>query len=235
MKKKLVILTGAGISAESGISTFRDSNGLWENHKVEDVASPDGWKANPELVIEFYNQRRRQLATVEPNDGHKLLVKLEGKYDVYVITQNVDDLHERAGSSKILHLHGMLTSSKSSGNDKTVKDIGYDDIKIGDLCEEGFQMRPNIVWFGETVPYINTAEGLAYDADIFVIIGTSLVVYPAAGLIRHVHAPAPVYIIDPNDVPTKGIGWMRRKDCTTFIKKSATEGVAELVEILLKD
>jgi len=235
MKKKLVILTGAGISAESGISTFRDSNGLWENHKVEDVASPDGWKANPELVIEFYNQRRRQLATVEPNDGHKLLVKLEEKYDVYVITQNVDDLHERAGSSKILHLHGMLTSSKSSGNDKTVKDIGYDDIKIGDLCEEGFQMRPNIVWFGETVPYINTAEGLAYDADIFVIIGTSLVVYPAAGLIRHVHAPAPVYIIDPNDVPTKGIGWMRRKDCTTFIKKSATEGVAELVEILLKD
>ena len=230
MKKKLVILTGAGISAESGVKTFRDSGGLWENHKVEDVASPLGWITNPELVLDFYNQRRRQLATVEPNEGHKLLVKLEEKYDVYVITQNVDDLHERAGSSKILHLHGMLTSSKSSGNDKTVKDIGYDDIKIGDLCEEGFQMRPNIVWFGETVPYINTAEGLAYDADIFVIIGTSLVVYPAAVLVKWTHVKTPIYVIDPNAVPLIG-----RPETTTFIKKPATEGVAELVEILLKD
>lgn len=233
MKKKLVILTGAGISAESGISTFRDSNGLWENHKVEDVASPKGWVANPELVLEFYNQRRRQLATVEPNEAHKQLVKLEDKYDVYIITQNVDDLHERAGSSKILHLHGMLTSAKSSGNEKTIKDIGYSDIKIGDLCEEGFQMRPNIVWFGEGVPNINTAEGLAYDADIFVIIGTSLVVYPAAGLIRHVHPEYPVYIVDPNDVPMQGYGWIRRKEHTRLIKKAATEGVAELVNELL--
>lgn len=235
MKKKLVILTGAGISAESGISTFRDSNGLWENHKVEDVASPKGWVANPELVLEFYNQRRRQLATVEPNEAHKQLVKLEEKYDVYIVTQNVDDLHERAGSSKILHLHGMLTSAKSSGNPNTVKDIGYEDIKIGDLCEEGFQMRPNIVWFGEGVPNIPTAEGFAYDADIFVIIGTSLVVYPAAGLISHVEPDRPVYVIDPNDVPMKGFGWIRRENNTTIIKKSATEGVAELVQILMKE
>lgn len=235
MKKKVVILTGAGISQESGIKTFRDSGGLWETHKVQDVASPQGWTANPELVLQFYNERRRQLETVEPNEGHKQLVKLEEKYDVYIITQNIDNLHERAGSSQIVHLHGELTQAKSSGKGTVVKDIGYEDIKIGDLCEEGFQMRPNIVWFGEMVPMIHTAEGLAFDADIFVIIGTSLEVYPAAGLIRHVKSEVPVYVIDPNVVSLKGIGWRLRQDHTTIIKKGASEGITEMVEKLLKE
>lgn len=228
-KKTITILTGAGISQESGIKTFRDSNGLWENHKVEDVASPKGWLQNPELVLKFYNERRRQLAEVEPNEAHKQLVRLEEKYIVNIVTQNVDDLHERAGSSRILHLHGQLTQAKSSGNEKTVKDIGYNDINLGDLCEEGFQMRPNIVWFGESVPMISTAEGLAYDADIFIIIGTSMVVYPAVGLVGWTKPETPIYIIDPNDTPLVG-----RKGYVTHIKKSATEGVTELVEKLLK-
>lgn len=227
MKKKITILTGAGISTESGVKTFRDSGGLWETHKVEDVASPEGWAANPELVLEFYNQRRRQLAEVEPNEAHKLLVKLEEKYDVSIVTQNVDDLHERAGSSQVLHLHGELTKARSSG-EGDVKHIGYSDINIGDKCEKGHQMRPHIVWFGESVPMMPTADGLAYDADIFVIIGTSLVVYPAAGLIKWTHLKTPIYVVDPNDVPLIG-----RKETTTFIKKPATEGVKELIEKLL--
>lgn len=227
--KKLVILTGAGISQESGIKTFRDSNGLWENHKVEDVASPEGWRKNPELVLEFYNQRRRQLAEVEPNEAHKLLVKLEEKYDVYIITQNVDDLHERAGSKKVLHLHGQLNLARSTGNSKLIKDIGYNDIKLGDKCEEGHQLRPHIVWFGEAVPNMFTAEDLACNADIFVIIGTSMVVYPAAGLVMWTGQDTPIYVIDPNEVSLRG-----RKDTTTFIKKKATEGVKELYDILMK-
>lgn len=229
-KKRIVILTGAGISQESGIKTFRDSNGLWENHKVEDVASPKGFIENPELVLEFYNQRRRQLNEVEPNEGHKQLLRLEEKYDVSIVTQNVDDLHERAGSKKILHLHGQLTQARSSGNYKTIKDIGYEDIKIGDLCEEGFQMRPHIVWFGESVPMIMTAEGLAYDADIFIIIGTSMVVYPAAGLVGLTGKETPIYIVDPNDTPIIG-----RQGFVTHIKKNATQGVKELVNKLLND
>ena len=204
-KKTITILTGAGISQESGIKTFRDSNGLWEEHKVEDVASPKGWLSDPSLVLEFYNQRRRQIKECEPNEAHKQLVRLEEKYIVNLITQNVDDLHERAGSKRILHLHGQLTQAKSSGNESNVKDIGYEDIKLGDLCEEGFQMRPNIVWFGESVPMILTAEGLAYDSDIFIV-------------------------IDPNDTPLFG-----RKGFVTFIKKSATEGVKELVDQLMAD
>jgi len=235
MKKKVVILTGAGISQESGIKTFRDSGGLWETYKVQDVASPKAWIENPELVLQFYNERRRQLATVEPNEGHKQLVKLEEKYDVYIITQNIDNLHERAGSSQVVHLHGKLTQAKSSGDESDVKDIGYEDIKIGELCEKGFQMRPNIVWFGESVPMILTAEGLAFDADIFVIIGTSLEVYPAAGLIRHVKPHVPVYVIDPNVVPLKGIGWRLREDHTTIIQKPATEGVTDMVNKLLEE
>ena len=227
--KKLAILTGAGISQESGIKTFRDSNGLWENHKVEDVASPEGWRKNPELVLEFYNQRRRQLAEVEPNEAHKLLVKLEEKYDVYIITQNVDDLHERAGSKKVLHLHGQLNLARSTGNSKLIKDIGYNDIKLGDKCEEGHQLRPHIVWFGEGVPNMFTAEDLAYNADIFVIIGTSMVVYPAAGLIMFTDKDTPLYVIDPNEISLKG-----RDDKATFIKKKATEGVKELYDILMK-
>ena len=228
--KKLVILTGAGISAESGIKTFRDSNGLWENHKVEDVASPEGWKKNPELVLEFYNQRRRQLAEVEPNEAHKLLVKLEEKYDVRIVTQNVDDLHERAGSKNVLHLHGQLNLARSSGNPKLIKDIGYNDIKLGDMCEEGHQLRPHIVWFGESVPNMTAADELAYDADIFVVIGTSLVVYPAALLVSWTQWKTPIYVIDPGDISLAA-----RKDTTTYIKKKATEGVKDLYDILMKE
>ena len=226
--KTITILTGAGISQESGIKTFRDSNGLWENHNVEDVASPKGWLMDQELVLKFYNERRRQLAEVEPNEAHKQLVRLEEKYIVNIITQNVDDLHERAGSKRILHLHGQLTQAKSSGNDQSVKDIGYEDIKLGDLCEEGFQIRPNIVWFGESVPMIMTAEGLSYDSDIFIIIGTSLVVYPAAGLVGKTKPETTIYVVDPNETPIVG-----RKEFVTFIKKGAVEGVTELVNKLL--
>lgn len=228
--KKIVILTGAGISQESGIKTFRDSDGLWENYKIEDVASPKGWLINQELVLSFYNERRRQLKEVEPNEAHKQLVRLEEKYDVSIITQNVDNLHERAGSKKILHLHGQLTQAKSSGNDSYVKDIGYDDIKIGDLCPDGFQIRPNIVWFGESVPYIMTAEGLAYDADIFIVIGTSLNVYPAAGLMRFCNKEVPIYVVDPNDVSLMG----RPNQKIKYIKKNATEGVTELAQELMQ-
>jgi len=227
--KTITILTGAGISQESGIKTFRDSNGLWENHKVEDVASPKGWLMDPALVLKFYNDRRRQLAEVEPNEAHKQLVRLEEKYIVNIVTQNVDDLHERAGSKRILHLHGQLTQAKSSGNDQTVKNIGYEDINIGDLCEEGFQMRPNIVWFGESVPMIMTAEGLAYDADIFIIIGTSMAVYPAAGLVGWTKPDTQIYVVDPNSTPL-----IARKGYVQHIKKTATEGVTELVNELMK-
>ena len=230
-KKKLVILSGAGLDAESGIATFRDSNGLWENHKVEDVASPKGWLANPELVLSFYNQRRRQLKEVEPNEAHKQLMRLEEKYEVSHITQNVSDLLERAGSKRVLHLHGSLTESKSSGNESNIKNIGYNDINIGDLCEEGFQMRPNIVWFGEMIPTLPTAEGLVFDADIFIIIGTSMLVLPAAALMNLTHTHVPIYVIDPNDITILGRG----KERTTFIKKKATEGVKELVDKLMKD
>lgn len=229
-KKTITILTGAGISQESGISTFRDSNGLWENHKVEDVASPKGWLENPQLVLDFYNQRRRQLMEVEPNEGHKQLVRLEEKYIVNIVTQNVDNLHERAGSKRILHLHGQLTQAKSSGNDVAI-DIGYEDIKLGDLCIEGFQMRPNIVWFGESVPMISTAEGLSYDADIFIIIGTSLAVYPAANLVNFTGTKTQIYIIDPNDTPDIPF----KKGFVTKIKKNATEGVKEIVDKLMAD
>lgn len=226
--KTITILTGAGISAESGIKTFRDSNGLWENHSVEDVASPKGFLLNPGLVLEFYNQRRAQLKEVEPNEGHKQLVRLEEKYKVNLVTQNVDDLHERAGSTNILHLHGKLTEVKSSGNDKTIKDIGYNDIKLGDLCEEGFQMRPNIVWFGETVPLFFEAEGLTWDCDIFIVVGTSLNVYPAASLFKRVRPGAKIYYIDPNPAIVQGVK-------LEIIQKPATEGVKELVDKLLSE
>jgi NAD-dependent deacetylase len=233
MKKKIVILTGAGISAESGIKTFRDSQGLWEEHKVEDVASPRGWLMNPELVLEFYNQRRRQVATVEPNDGHRELLRLNEKYDVSIVTQNIDDLHERAGSNHVLHLHGKITEAKSSGNEDIVKEIGYEDIKIGELCEEGYQMRPNIVWFGESVPKIPDAESISMKADIFVIIGTSLNVYPAAGLMRMTKTATPIYVVDPGDIILDNL--LARKDYVQYIKKPATTGVKELVDKLMAE
>ena len=183
--KKVVVLTGAGISAESGIRTFRDSGGLWEEHRIEDVATPEAWQRNQELVLEFYNQRRKQLYDCNPNAGHYALVKLEEKYDVQIITQNVDDLHERAGSTKVLHLHGELKKARSTTNPELIYDIKGWELKKGDKCERGSQLRPHIVWFGEEVPNIVTAAQISSKADIYIVIGTSLNVYPAAGLMSY--------------------------------------------------
>ena len=199
--KNLVVLTGAGMSAESGISTFRDSGGLWENYDVMKVASIEGWYENPDLMLQFYNDRRRQLKDVEPNEGHKIIAGLEQYFQVTVITQNVDNLHERAGSSSIIHLHGELT--KVCNESKTiVSDIGYEDIHPGDKASDGTRLRPFIVWFGEAVPLIEKAARAVSSADILVIVGTSLQVYPAAGLLHYAPGNIPVYLIDPNDVGT---------------------------------
>jgi NAD-dependent deacetylase len=196
--KKLVALTGAGISAESGIATFRDSGGLWEGHKVEDVATPEGWRRNPALVLQFYNERRKQALNAKPNQGHKILAELECDFDVTVITQNVDDLHERAGSSNVIHLHGKLFESRSSSDPSLIYPVKGWELKLGDKCERGSQLRPNIVWFGEAVPMIEVASVIASTADIFLVIGTSMVVYPAAGLIDYVPDRVMKYVIDPH-------------------------------------
>jgi NAD-dependent deacetylase len=196
MKIKLVVLSGAGISAESGLKTFRDSDGLWENHRVQDVATPEAFIANPALVLEFYNQRRKAAATAKLNNAHLILSDLENYFDVNIITQNVDNLHERAGSTKVLHLHGQLNQARSIKNDQTIFEIGTDNIKLGDLAKDGGQMRPHIVWFGEAVPMIEPAIELCEKADIFIVIGTSLQVYPAAGLVQYVPIEANKYIID---------------------------------------
>ena len=222
-KKKIVILTGAGISAESGLATFRSDNGLWANHKVEDVATIEGWHKNQKLVLDFYNQRRRELKTTYPNDAHKLLVDLEKKYDVTVITQNVDDLHERAGSTKIIHLHGELTKASDEYKHQ-VNDIGYEDINIGDKINDT-QSRPWIVWFGEAVPEMESAITDVEKADIFIVIGTSLNVYPAASLLHYVKNEAEVILIDINQV--------RVNRPYKFINKKASEGVKELVDELM--
>jgi len=198
--KKLVVLTGSGISSESGLKTFRDSGGLWENYDVMEVASISGWEKNREIVLQFYNERRAQLKEARPNEGHLGLVQLEKYFDVHIITQNVDNLHERAGSSRVLHLHGILTRAKSTGDPSLTYDIGYKPINFGDTCEKGFQLRPDIVWFGEAVPAIEEAATLVSAADLFVVIGTSMVVYPAAGLIDYVSRNTPVFLIDPGDV-----------------------------------
>jgi len=227
-KKKIVILTGAGISAESGIATFRDSNGLWEQHKIEDVATPDGWRRNPQLVLDFYNQRRKQAATVAPNAGHLGLVELEKQFDVHIITQNVDDLHERAGSTKVLHLHGKLREARSSVNPQLIYDIGDKEICLGDKCERGSQLRPNIVWFGEAVPAIEEAIAITEKADVFIVIGTSLQVYPAAGLLNFAGEDIPKYLIDPNAEAVGGILNL------TVIKEKAGIGVPMLVKELLR-
>lgn len=224
--KKIVVLSGAGISAESGISTFRDSNGLWENQRIEDVATPDGWNANPKLVLEFYNQRRKQLFEVEPNEGHKSLVKLEDFYDVQIVTQNVDDLHERAGSSNVLHLHGELKKVRSTIDHNLVYDLDHWELKSGDKCENGSQLRPHIVWFGEAVPNIMLAEENIRKADVLIIVGTSLNVYPAAGLVDLIKEGTKVYIVDPADVTVNGV------ENITVIKAGAVEGLAELVNEL---
>ena len=231
MKKKLVILTGAGMSAESGISTFRDSGGLWEQYSVEDVASIEGYERNPKLVQDFYNQRRHELQDVVPCRGHELLAGLERDYDVYIVTQHVDNLHERAGSTKVVHLHGelMKATSTRSPNDPSqivAMDAHHLDIHMGDKAPDGSQLRPFIVWFGEAVPEIERAAELVAEADIFVVIGTSLNVYPAAGLISYVQHHAPVYLIDP-----KPVRWQTSHP-HTVIQKGASEGVAELITLL---
>lgn len=199
-KKKFVILTGAGISAESGIATFRDAGGLWEGHDVMEVASPQGWKKNPNLVLEFYNARRRQLHEVQPNAAHFALAELQKYFDVQIITQNVDDLHERAGSKNVLHLHGELFKVRSCLNPKDVK-YWTTDLNVGDKCTKGAQLRPHIVWFGEDVPLISDAINICQDADVFAIIGTSMQVYPAAGLVDYVRDDVQKYYIDPNPHP----------------------------------
>ena len=214
-KKKVVVLTGAGISAESGISTFRDSDGLWEQYRVEDVATYDAYLRNPELVLNFYNERRRQLFAVKPNDGHRQLVRLEEKYDVHIITQNIDNLHEQAGSTNVLHLHGLLTQARSDRNDNLIIDIGDRDIHLGDKAPDGAQLRPHIVWFGEAVPNIEPAAELCEKADYFVVVGTSMNVYPAAGLIHYVPRTSPCYLVDPKAVPIS-------RPITIFQEKAGT-------------
>lgn len=225
--KKLVILTGAGMSSESGIKTFRDSGGLWEEYEVTEVATPEAWKRNQELVLRFYNERRRQLAESKPNEGHLRLAALEKYFDVHIITQNIDDLHERAGSTSILHLHGELTKARSSRDPHLIYDIGYKDIKAGDLCEKGSQLRPHIVWFGEEVPMMDEAVNLTAEADIFVVVGSSLNVYPAAGLINYAPAKASLWLIDPKEVNIP----VNRK--VEVIKENASKGVGILSERLL--
>lgn len=225
MKKKVIVLTGAGISAESGISTFRDSDGLWEQYRVEDVATPEGYEKDRALVLDFYNQRRRQLKVVEPNEGHRQLVRLEKDFDVHIITQNVDNLHERAGSTQVLHLHGELTKARSERNPNLITDIGYEDIHLGDKAEDGAQLRPHIVWFGEAVPNIEPAAELCGQADFFVVVGTSMNVYPAAGLIHYVPRGVPCYLVDPKAVPVS-------RPVTIFQEKAGT-GVKKVVDEIM--
>ncbi len=224
--KKLVILTGAGMSAESGIKTFRDSGGLWEQYRVEDVASIDAWHRNPDLVQKFYNERRRQLERAVPNLGHTGLVALEEIFDVHIITQNVDDLHEKAGSRNVLHLHGLLTQARSSKNPDEIIEIGCRDILPGEKSSDGSPLRPNIVWFGEAVPAMERAADIASRADLFAVIGTSLNVYPAAGLIHYVLAKTPVFLIDPKPVTV----YTNHK--VDYIAEGAGKGVAILSEKL---
>lgn len=224
--KNLVVLTGAGISAESGIKTFRDANGLWEGHDIMEVASPQGFKNNPKLVLKFYNQRRRQLLTVNPNRAHFNLTKLEKKFNVQIITQNVDDLHERAGSKNILHLHGELLKVRSIANEKQILDWKKD-LVLGDLCPENKQLRPHIVWFGESVPMLDKALEIVAKANTLVIIGTSLQVYPAANLINYTPEKTPIYFIDPKPNVNKN-----QFDNLTIIDKIASQGTDELVKLL---
>lgn len=226
--KKLVVLTGAGISAESGIPTFRDAGGLWEGYRVEDVASPEGWKRNPEVVLEFYNQRRKRALEVVPNDGHKIVAELEGHFDVTVVTQNVDNLHERAGSTQVLHLHGSLFESRSTVDENLIYPISGWQLNLGDTCEKGSQLRPNIVWFGELVPMMEKAVMHASQADIFLVVGTSLVVYPAAGLIHYVPYDIPKFVVDPNLPDVQGISNL------TMVGEKASTGMIQLKNRLLE-
>lgn len=227
--KKIVVLTGAGISAESGISTFRDAGGLWEGHDVMSVASPQGWEANPELVLDFYNQRRRQLREVSPNAAHHALVRLEEKFSVTVITQNVDNLHERAGSSSIIHLHGELNKVRSEGVPSIIMEW-EDDLHLGDLCSEGYQLRPHIVWFGEMVPMLVPAADECEKADIIIIIGTSMQVYPAAGLVSYAPPGSIIYYVDPNPHISREL---KQVGNLSVVAEAATTGVVKVVDELM--
>lgn len=227
-QKKIAVLTGAGISAESGIRTFRDSNGLWEGHDVMEVASPQGWQNNQELVLDFYNQRRKQALEAKPNKGHLTLAELESNFDVTVITQNVDNLHEQAGSSKVLHLHGELFKVRSTLDENLIYDLDGWELKKGDKCEKGSQLRPHIVWFGEMVPMMEEAAKVAAEADIFLVIGTSLVVYPAAGLLDIVSHSTPKFIIDPNLPISHGNEYLH------LMEEPATTGVPKVRDLLIE-
>lgn len=228
--KKVVVLTGAGVSAESGIKTFRDAGGLWEGHDVMEVASPQGWKDNPELVLDFYNQRRAQLREVDPNPAHHALTELEEHFDVRIITQNVDNLHERAGSSQVIHLHGELAKSRSSIDENLVYDCPGD-IKLGDTCELGSQLRPHVVWFGEMVPMLEPAAVTISDADAVMIIGTSMQVYPAAGLVGYAPFDIPIFYVDPN--PSINYELSRMGNLRVIAEKAGA-GVPEVVEELIE-
>jgi NAD-dependent deacetylase len=225
--QKIVVLTGAGISAESGIPTFRASDGLWENHRIEDVATPEAWTKNQALVLEFYNQRRKKALEVEPNKGHQILAELEKHFDVTIVTQNVDNLHERAGSTKVIHLHGSLFEARSSVDETLVYPIQGADLNIGEKCSKGSQLRPNIVWFGEAVPMMDVAIHHASAADIFIVAGTSLQVYPAAGLIRYVPYEASKFIVDPKLPDLPSIPYLQS------FEEVASTGLAKVKAILM--
>jgi NAD-dependent deacetylase len=226
--KNLVVLTGSGISAESGLKTFRDSGGLWEGYDVMEVATPEGWVKNPELVLEFYNRRRKQALHAQPNEAHRILAELETYFNVIIITQNVDNLHEKAGSSRIIHLHGELFKSRSTIDENLVYDIDGWELKIGDLCEKGSQLRPNIVWFGELVPMMEVALRETLRSDLFLVVGTSLVVYPAAGLVDYIPDEVPKFIIDPKmpDVINRPNQYL--------IEETASSGMQRIKKILLE-
>lgn len=227
--KKIVVLTGAGISAESGINTFRDAGGLWEGHDVMEVASPQGWAADRALVLDFYNQRRKQALTAKPNAGHLGLADLEKDFEVVIVTQNVDNLHEQAGSTSIIHLHGELFKVRSTLDERLVYDLDGWELKEGDKCEKGSQLRPHIVWFGEMVPMMEPAVEQAAQADIFMVVGTSLLVYPAAGLMNYTKPETPKFIIDPNLPEIRGTNNLH------LFEEPASTGVAKVAEILRKE
>lgn len=228
-KKRLVIFTGAGISAESGLKTFRDQGGLWEQYRIEDVATFDAWTKNMPLVIDFYNQRRKQVMEAKPNAAHKFIADLQKDFDVHIITQNIDDLHERAGSKKVLHLHGEIMKVRSSVDENLVYPINKSEIKIGERCEKGSQLRPHIVWFGEMVPEMENAYMIAEKAELFVVVGTSLNVYPAAGLLNYVNLNTPKWLVDPGEF---NLDYIRN---LKHIKATAVNGVDELKKELLKN
>lgn len=228
-KKRLIVFTGAGISAESGIKTFRDSGGLWEEHRIEDVATPEAWVKNRELVLEFYNERRKQVIAAKPNAAHEFIAELQNKFDVHVVTQNVDDLHERAGSKNVMHLHGEIMKARSTADPALVYPLKKTEIMIGDLCIKGSQLRPHIVWFGEDVPQMEKANLLAGQAELFVVVGTSLNVYPAAGILNFVKVNTPKWLVDPGDFNLDYVKQLKH------IKETAVNGVKNLKEELYKN